>query len=65
MDVKDWDAGDELQDLIIACAENDVPVPQALEIVRREWGEPDIEIPLDDVNQSADPIRRALGLGPA
>ncbi|MEJ4095829.1 hypothetical protein [Corynebacterium propinquum] len=61
----DWDAGDKLQGLIIDCADNDLTVAQALAVVREKWGQPDIEIEVDDVNTAGPAIRAALGIDAA
>lgn len=58
----DWDAGDKLQGLIIDCADNDLTVAQALAVVREKWGQPDIELRVDDVNTAGPAIREALGI---
>lgn len=62
-DVFDWGAGGKLQDLIIDCADNDLTVAQALAVVREKWGQPDIELRVDDVNTAGPAIREALGMG--
>ena len=64
-DVFDWRAGGKLQDLIIDCANNDLTVPEALAVVREKWGQPDIELRVDDVNTAGPAIRAALGMGTA
>ena len=61
----DWDAGEKLQGLIIDCADNDLTVAQALAVVREKWGQPDIEIKVDDVNTAGPAIRAALGIDAA
>ena len=61
----DWDAGDKLQGLIIDCADNDLTVPEALAVVREKWGQPDIELKVDDVNTAGPVIREALGIDAA
>ena len=63
--IVDWDAGNKLQDLIIDCADNDLTVAQALAVVREKWGQPDIELRVDDVNTAGPAIRAALGMGTA
>ncbi|OBA54601.1 hypothetical protein A5774_04490 [Corynebacterium sp. EPI-003-04-2554_SCH2473622] len=64
-DIVDWDAGNKLQGLIIDCADNDLTVPEALAVVREKWGQPDIELRVDDVNTAGAAIRAALGMGSA
>ena len=64
-DIVDWDAGNKLQDLIIDCADNDLTVAQALAVVREKWGQPDIELRVDDVNTAGPAIREALGIDTA
>ena len=64
-DIVDWDAGNKLQGLIIDCADNDLTVAQALAVVREKWGQPDIELRVDDVNTAGPAIRAALGMGTA
>lgn len=64
-DIVDWDAGNKLQGLIIDCAGNDLTVAQALAVVREKWGQPDIELRVDDVNTAGPAIREALGMGTA
>ena len=59
--IVDWDAGNKLQDLIIDCADNDLTVAQALAVVREKWGQPDIEIPVADVNDASPELRAVLG----
>ncbi|MDC7087841.1 hypothetical protein [Corynebacterium pseudodiphtheriticum] len=61
-DIVDWDAGNKLQGLIIDCADNDLTVAQALAVVREKWGQPDIELRVDDVNTAGPAIREALGI---
>ena len=61
----DWELGNVLQDLIIDCADNDLTVAQALAVVREKWGQPDIELRVDDVNTAGPAIRAALGMGTA
>ena len=61
----DWELGNVLQDLIIDCAVNDLTVAQALAVVREKWGQPDIELRVDDVNTAGPAIRAALGMGTA
>ena len=61
--IVDWDAGNKLQGLIIDCADNDLTVAQALAVVREKWGQPDIELRVDDVNIAGPAIRAALGMG--
>lgn len=63
--IVDWDAGNKLQGLIIDCADNDLTVAQALAVVREKWGQPDIELRVDDVNTAGPAIRAALGMGTA
>ena len=63
--IVDWDAGNKLQDLIIDCADNDLTVAQALAVVREKWGQPDIELRVDDVNTAGPAIREALGIDTA
>ena len=58
----DWELGNVLQDLIIDCADNDLTVAQALAVVREKWGQPDIELRVDDVNTAGTAIRAALGI---
>lgn len=57
--------GGKLQDLIIDCADNDLTASQALAVVREKWGQPDIELKVDDVNDAGAAIRAALGMGTA
>ena len=64
-DIVDWDAGNKLQGLIIDCADNDLTVAQALAVVREKWGQPDIELRVDDVNTAGPAIREALGIDAA
>ncbi|WP_306515808.1 hypothetical protein [Corynebacterium sp.] len=61
----DWPVGNDLQRLIIDCADNDLTVAQALAVVREKWGQPDIELRVDDVNTAGPAIRVALGMGTA
>lgn len=61
----DWREGNDLQRLIIDCANNDLTVTQALAVVREKWGQPDIELNVDDVNDAGAAIRAALGMGTA
>ncbi|WP_306515812.1 hypothetical protein [Corynebacterium sp.] len=61
----DWPVGNDLQRLIIDCADNDLTVPEALAVVREKWGQPDIEIKVDDVNTAGPAIREALGIDAA
>ncbi|UQV55006.1 hypothetical protein [Corynebacterium pseudodiphtheriticum] len=61
----DWELGKNLQRLIIDCADNDLTVAQALAVVREKWGQPDIELRVDDVNIAGPAIREALGMGTA
>lgn len=63
--IVDWDAGNKLQGLIIDSADNDLTVAQALAVVREKWGQPDIELRVDDVNTAGPAIRAALGTGTA
>ncbi|MDK4338822.1 hypothetical protein QPX51_02270 [Corynebacterium pseudodiphtheriticum] len=61
----DWELGKNLQRLIIDCADNDLTVPEALAVIRKKWGQPDIELRVDDVNDAGPAIRAALGMGSA
>ena len=61
----DWELGKNLQRLIIDCADNDLTVPEALAVIRKKWGQPDIELKVDDVNTAGPAIRAALGMGTA
>ena len=61
----DWREGNDLQRLIIDCADNDLTVAQALAVVREKWGQPDIELRVDDVNTAGPAIREALGIDAA
>ena len=63
--IYDWRVGNDLQRLIIDCADNDLTVAQALAVVREKWGQPDIELRVDDVNTAGPAIRAALGMGTA
>lgn len=56
-DSKDWDRGDELQDVILSAAADGLSIPEALERVRRAFGNPDIIVDLKDINESADELR--------
>ena len=42
--------------------DNDLTVAQALAVVREKWGQPDIELRVDDVNTAGPAIREALGI---
>ena len=61
----DWLEGNDLQRLIIDCADNDLTVAQALAVVREKWGQPDIGLRVDDVNTAGPAIREALGIDAA
>lgn len=63
--IYDWPVGNDLQRLIIDCANNDLTVTQALAVVREKWGQPDIELKVDDVNTAGPAIREALGIDAA
>ncbi|MDK4291098.1 hypothetical protein [Corynebacterium pseudodiphtheriticum] len=63
--IYDWPVGNDLQRLIIDCADNDLTVPEALAVVREKWGQPDIELRVDDVNTAGPAIREALGIDAA
>nr|DAX93943.1 MAG TPA: hypothetical protein [Caudoviricetes sp.] len=56
----DWKLGNDLQRLIIDCADNDLTVPEALTVIREKWGQPDIEFPVADVNDASPELRVAL-----
>ncbi|MDK4282920.1 hypothetical protein [Corynebacterium propinquum] len=63
--IYDWPVGNDLQRLIIDCANNDLTVTQALAVVREKWGQPDIELKVDDINTAGPAIREALGIDAA
>ena len=51
---QDWDRGDEIQDVILDSAAAGLSIPDALERVRKKFGEPDAVIDLADVNNPAE-----------
>ncbi|MCI6205784.1 MAG: hypothetical protein SPK00_07745 [Corynebacterium glucuronolyticum] len=53
-EAKDWDRGDEIQDVILDSAADGLSIPEALERVRKKFGEPDAVIDLPDVNNPAE-----------
>ena len=63
--IYDWPVGNDLQRLIIDCADNDLTVPEALAVVREQWGQPAIELKVDDVTTAGPVIRAALGFDAA
>lgn len=55
-DYKDWDRGDELQDVILSAAADGLSIPEALERVRKAFGNPTVVVALQDINESADEL---------
>ncbi|OIR42795.1 hypothetical protein [Corynebacterium sp. NML130628] len=55
-DYKDWDRGDDLQDVILSAAVDGLSIPEALERVRKAFGNPTVIIALKDINESADEL---------
>ena len=55
-DYKDWDRGDDLQDVILSSAADGLSIPEALERVRKAFGHPTVIVALKDINKSADEL---------
>ncbi|WP_288858149.1 hypothetical protein [uncultured Corynebacterium sp.] len=55
-DYKDWDRGDDLQDVILGAAADRLSIPEALERVRKTFGNPTVIVALKDINESCDEL---------
>ncbi|WP_141742277.1 hypothetical protein [Corynebacterium sp. HMSC08D02] len=56
-DYKDWGRGNALQDVILGSAADGLSIPEALDRVRKAFGNPDVIVDLRDINESADELR--------
>ena len=56
-DYEDWDRGHDLQDVILRSAADGLSIPDALERVRKAFGNPTVVVALKDINESADELR--------
>lgn len=55
-DYVDWDRENALQDVILGSAADGLSIPEALERVRKAFGNPTVIIALKDINESADEL---------
>lgn len=55
-DYVEWDRGDALQDVILGSAADELSIPEALERVRKAFGNPTVIVALKDINKSADEL---------